>query len=211
MPAPRTSSPRATSGIEAFISSSPASPWRQRGTPSHTSAVYTAGDAHAYVVASRFSNLSGAIAMALVPWLVQGYFAAGSRIATAIISAMYLLAAAVDEYVSFAPTNPPAADPRGRGERRRRFTGCPPYRCRCGSSGPAHRWSSSTSPSCLHAGDSVGGRCRRMRSSRASWCCCWPWAATCSCWQAGWTRCFGELGAECAGAGHDVLFHAAAA
>src|SRR6187401_2254606 len=54
-------------------------------------AVYSADSVARYVAAERYANLSGAFAMALVPWLVQGYFAAGSRWVAIVMSAFYAL------------------------------------------------------------------------------------------------------------------------
>jgi PAS domain S-box-containing protein len=71
-------------------------------------AVYYARDVAAYVVAERYSNLSGALAMALVPWLVQGYFAAGSRWVAIVMSAFYTLSGVIYEVAAIGSRSRPA-------------------------------------------------------------------------------------------------------
>jgi PAS domain S-box-containing protein len=71
-------------------------------------AVYNAHDVAAYVVAERYANLSGALAMALVPWLVQGYFAAGSRWVAIIMSAFYALSGVIYEVAAIGSPSRPA-------------------------------------------------------------------------------------------------------
>ena len=62
----------------------------------------------AYVIAERYSNLAGAFAMALVPWLVRGYFAAGSRWVAIVISAFYALSGALYEIAAIGSASRPA-------------------------------------------------------------------------------------------------------
>ena len=71
-------------------------------------AVYNAHDVAAYVVAERYANLSGALAMALVPWLVQGYFAAGSRWVAIVMSAFYALSGVIYEVAAIGSPSRPA-------------------------------------------------------------------------------------------------------
>ncbi|HEY7642632.1 MAG TPA: ATP-binding protein [Steroidobacteraceae bacterium] len=69
--------------------------------------VYSAKDVGAYVAAERYSNLAGAFAMALVPWLVQGYFAAGSRWIAIVMSAFYALSGVIYEVAAVgSPSRP---------------------------------------------------------------------------------------------------------
>lgn len=70
--------------------------------------VYFAKDVAAYVAAERYANLSGAFAMALVPWLVQGYFAAGRRWVAVVMSAFYALTGVIYEIAAVgSPSRPP--------------------------------------------------------------------------------------------------------
>lgn len=71
-------------------------------------AVYSAPDVAAYVAAERYSNLAGAFAMALVPWLVQGYFAAGSRWVAVVMSAFYALSGVIYEVAAVGSSSRPA-------------------------------------------------------------------------------------------------------
>jgi PAS domain S-box-containing protein len=63
-------------------------------------AVYASQDVGAYLAASRYSNLSGAITMAILPWLVRGYFGGGPRIVPSLLSAFFLLSGGL---IEFAP------------------------------------------------------------------------------------------------------------
>ena len=70
-------------------------------------AVYDADDVAEYVAAERYANLAGALAMALIPWLVQGYFAAGSRWVAIVMSAFYALSGVIYEVAAISsPTRP---------------------------------------------------------------------------------------------------------
>lgn len=71
-------------------------------------AVYNAADVAEYVKAERYSNLAGALAMALVPWLVQGYFAAGSRWVAIVMSAFYALSGVLYEVAAIGSRSRPA-------------------------------------------------------------------------------------------------------
>jgi PAS domain S-box-containing protein len=71
-------------------------------------AVYNAADVAEYVAAERVANLSGALAMALIPWLVQGYFAAGSRWVAVVMSAFYALSGVIYEVAAIGSTSRPA-------------------------------------------------------------------------------------------------------
>jgi signal transduction histidine kinase len=70
-------------------------------------AVYFAGDVADYVLAERYANLSGAFAMALVPWLVQGYFAAGNRWVAIVMSAFYALSGVIYELAAIGSASRP--------------------------------------------------------------------------------------------------------
>jgi PAS domain S-box-containing protein len=71
-------------------------------------AVYSAAGIAQYVAAERVANLSGALAMALVPWLVQGYFAAGSRWVAIVMSAFYALSGVLYEIAAIGSASRPA-------------------------------------------------------------------------------------------------------
>jgi signal transduction histidine kinase/PAS domain-containing protein len=71
-------------------------------------AVYNAGAAAEYVAAERYANISGALAMALIPWLVQGYFAAGSRWVAIVMSAFYTLSGVIYEVAAIGSRSRPA-------------------------------------------------------------------------------------------------------
>src|SRR5512138_1326940 len=71
-------------------------------------AVYNAAGVAQYVAAERYSNLSGSLAMPLVPWLVQGYFAAGSRWVAIVMSAFYALSGIVYELAAIGSDSRPA-------------------------------------------------------------------------------------------------------
>jgi signal transduction histidine kinase/PAS domain-containing protein len=71
-------------------------------------AVYTADGVAQYVAAERYANLSGALAMALVPWLVRGYFAAGSRWIAILMSAFYALSGILYELTAIGSRSRPA-------------------------------------------------------------------------------------------------------
>ena len=71
-------------------------------------AVYSADSVARYVAAERYANLSGAFAMALVPWLVQGYFAAGSRWVAIVMSAFYALSGILYELAAIGSSSRPA-------------------------------------------------------------------------------------------------------
>jgi hypothetical protein len=70
-------------------------------------AVYSATDVAAYVAAERYSNLAGALAMALIPWLVHGYFAAGRRWVAAVMSAFYALSGVLYELAAIGTSSRP--------------------------------------------------------------------------------------------------------
>ena len=61
-------------------------------------AVYSAQDVQSYVRASSYSNVSGALVMAILPWLIQGYFDVGSKVAPSLMSAFYVLSGAINEF-----------------------------------------------------------------------------------------------------------------
>ena len=63
-------------------------------------AVYASQDVGAYLAASSYSNLSGAIAMAILPWLVRGYFGGGPRIVPSLLSVLFLLSAGLNEFAA---------------------------------------------------------------------------------------------------------------
>ena len=69
--------------------------------------MYSSTEVARYVAASYFSNLSGAFAMGLVPWIVHGYFAAGSRVAPAIMSVFYVLSALTYLFAAFGSAPQP--------------------------------------------------------------------------------------------------------
>jgi signal transduction histidine kinase/PAS domain-containing protein len=71
-------------------------------------AVYGASNAAEYVAAERYANISGALAMALIPWLVQGYFAAGSRWVAIAMSAFYTLSGVIYEVAAIGSRSRPA-------------------------------------------------------------------------------------------------------
>jgi PAS domain S-box-containing protein len=61
-------------------------------------AVYASHDVSAYLAASHYRNIPGAIVMALLPWLIQGYFGGGSRVVPALLSAFFLLSVGLNEF-----------------------------------------------------------------------------------------------------------------
>jgi PAS domain S-box-containing protein len=70
-------------------------------------AVYSAKNVAAYVAAERYANLAGAFAMALVPWLVQGYFATGRRWIAVVMSVFYALTGVIYEIARIgSPSRP---------------------------------------------------------------------------------------------------------
>jgi len=60
--------------------------------------VYASHDVSAYLAASHYRNIPGAIVMALLPWLIQGYFGGGSRVVPALLSAFFLLSVGLNEF-----------------------------------------------------------------------------------------------------------------
>jgi len=61
-----------------------------------------------YVAAERYANISGALGMALIPWLVQGYFAAGSRWVAVVMSAFYAMSGVIYEVAAIGSRSRPA-------------------------------------------------------------------------------------------------------
>jgi PAS domain S-box-containing protein len=60
--------------------------------------VYGSHDVTTYLAASHYRNIPGGIAMALLPWLIQGYFGSRSRIAPALLSTFFLLSVGLNEF-----------------------------------------------------------------------------------------------------------------
>lgn len=69
-------------------------------------AMFNAADETSYLRALRYSNLSGVVVMALLPWLIQGYFGGGGRLAPSLLTAFYVLSGALDELARHFSSNP---------------------------------------------------------------------------------------------------------
>jgi PAS domain S-box-containing protein len=61
-------------------------------------AVYASNDVIAYLAASTYSNASGALVMAILPWLVLGYFGSESRLMPSLLSALFVLSVCLNEF-----------------------------------------------------------------------------------------------------------------
>jgi hypothetical protein len=60
-------------------------------------AVYGSNDVTGYLAASHYRNIPAGVAMALLPWLIQGYFGGRSRVAPALLSTFFLLSVGLNE------------------------------------------------------------------------------------------------------------------
>jgi PAS domain S-box-containing protein len=70
--------------------------------------VYASHDVADYLAASHYRNISGGIAVALLPWLIQGYFRSRSRIVPALLSTLFLLSVGLNEFAPIGSAIRPA-------------------------------------------------------------------------------------------------------
>lgn len=66
-------------------------------------AVYAAVDPREYGRASSIANLSGAFAMAILPWLIHGYFRTRSKLVPSVMTAFYVSIGCVYEIIPIGP------------------------------------------------------------------------------------------------------------